>query len=71
MSWSKWIRQIQRRLSIAFTAAVLAIFGAQGLGGTPNGQLIVWFPPFEGFPGPPGVSPGRCRDPPGADGWRA
>jgi len=36
-----------------FTTSV----GAQGLGGTPNGQLIVWFPPFEGFPGPPGAYP--------------
>jgi DNA-binding beta-propeller fold protein YncE len=25
--------------------------------GTPRGQLIVWFPPFEHFPGPPGAYP--------------
>ena len=25
--------------------------------GTPNGQLILWFPPFDRFPGPPGAYP--------------
>ena len=35
MSWNKWIRQVHRWLSIAFTAVVLAIFGALGLGEEP------------------------------------
>jgi outer membrane protein assembly factor BamB len=30
--------------------------GFQGFG-TANGQLIQWFPPFTGFPGPPGAYP--------------
>ena len=38
---------------VVFTTSV----GAQGLGGTANGQLIMWFPPFTGFPGPPGAYP--------------
>ncbi len=36
-----------------FTSSV----GTQGFGDN-NGQLILWFPPFEGFPGPPGAYPG-------------
>ena len=32
MSWSKWIRQIHRWLSIVFTATVIANFVALGLG---------------------------------------
>ncbi len=35
MNWSKWIRQVHRWLSIAFTIVVLAIFAALGLGREP------------------------------------
>ncbi len=36
-----------------FTTSV----GAQGIGATPNGQLIMWFPPYTGYPGLPGEYP--------------
>lgn len=32
MNWNKWVRQIHRWLSIVFTAVVVAIFAALGLG---------------------------------------
>ena len=32
MNWNKWVRQIHRWLSIAFTVAVIANFVAVGLG---------------------------------------
>jgi hypothetical protein len=35
LNWSKWIRQIHRWLSIAFTATVIANFVAMGLGQPP------------------------------------
>lgn len=35
MTWSKWIRQIHRWVSIAFTIVVLALFAALGLGQEP------------------------------------
>ena len=35
MNWSKWIRQLHRWLSIAFTAAVIAIFAMLGAGMEP------------------------------------
>ncbi|MEA3045398.1 MAG: hypothetical protein QOJ53_1581 [Sphingomonadales bacterium] len=35
MNWSKWVRQIHRWLSMIFTAAVIAIFAALGLGTEP------------------------------------
>lgn len=35
MTWSKWIRQIHRWVSIAFTVVVLALFAALGLGQEP------------------------------------
>ena len=35
MNWSKWIRQIHRWLAIAFTAIVIGIFAALGLGQEP------------------------------------
>lgn len=35
MTWSKWIRQIHRWVSIAFTLVVLALFAALGLGQEP------------------------------------
>ena len=37
MSWSKWIRQIHRWLSIAFTVTVIATFIALG-----QEQPVVW-----------------------------
>ena len=39
MKWSKWIRQIHRWLSIAFTVTVIANFVALGLG---EGQPSAW-----------------------------
>ena len=35
MNWSKWVRQIHRWLSIIFTAVVIAIFIALGMGSEP------------------------------------
>jgi hypothetical protein len=35
LSWSKWVRQIHRWLSIAFTLTVIANFIAMGLGRPP------------------------------------
>ena len=35
MNWNKWIRQIHRLLSIIFTAIVIAIFVALGVGKEP------------------------------------
>ena len=35
MNWNFWIRQIHRWLSIIFTAIVIAIFAALGLGMQP------------------------------------
>lgn len=35
MSWSAWIRQIHRWISVAFTVTVVANFVALGRGGTP------------------------------------
>jgi outer membrane protein assembly factor BamB len=34
--------------------------GAQGFG-TPSGQLIMWFPPYDRFPGAPGTYPNGAR----------
>jgi len=34
--------------------------GSQGFG-TPNGQLIMWFPPYDRFPGAPGTYPNADR----------
>lgn len=42
-----------RQDAVLFTTEV----GDQGIGGTANGQLIMWFPPFDEFPGPPGTYP--------------
>ncbi len=41
---------------VLFTTEV----GTQGFS-TPNGELIMWFPPFEGFPGAPGTYPNADR----------
>jgi hypothetical protein len=35
MNWNKWVRQIHRWLSIAFTITVIANFAAMGLGEPP------------------------------------
>ena len=35
MNWNKWVRQIHRWLSIAFTMTVIANFVAMGLGEPP------------------------------------
>jgi hypothetical protein len=35
LNWSKWLRQIHRWLSIAFTVTVMANFVAMGLGEPP------------------------------------
>ena len=35
MNWNKWVRQIHRWLSIAFTITVIANFVAMGLGEPP------------------------------------
>jgi hypothetical protein len=35
LNWSKWVRQIHRWLSIAFTLTVIANFIAMGLGRSP------------------------------------
>lgn len=45
MNWSNWIRQIHRWLSIAFTAVVIAIFGALGLGEEPA-EWVYFLPLF-------------------------
>ncbi len=42
MNWNKWIRQLHRWLSIAFTATVLANFIAMALGQPP--AWIVYSP---------------------------
>jgi hypothetical protein len=35
LNWNKWVRQIHRWLSIAFTLTVIANFIAMGLGRSP------------------------------------
>jgi cellulose synthase/poly-beta-1,6-N-acetylglucosamine synthase-like glycosyltransferase len=42
MNWNKWIRQLHRWLSIAFTLTVVANFVAMGLGEPP--ALVVYSP---------------------------
>lgn len=44
MNWNKWVRQIHRWLSIVFTATVVAIFAALGLGMEP--AFWVYFLPL-------------------------
>lgn len=43
MNWNKWVRQSHRWLSIVFTAIVIAIFTAQGLGTEPA-QWVYFLP---------------------------
>jgi hypothetical protein len=42
LNWNKWVRQIHRWLSIAFTLTVIANFIAMGLGSPPN--WVVYLP---------------------------
>jgi len=42
LNWNKWVRQIHRWLSIAFTLTVIANFIAMGLGNAP--AWIVYSP---------------------------
>ena len=46
MNWNKWIRQIHRWLSIAFTVTVLANFVAFGLGKPPAWLVYTPLPPL-------------------------
>ena len=42
MNWNKWLRQIHRWLSIAFTVTVIANFVGMGLGAMGLGQSPPW-----------------------------
>jgi cellulose synthase/poly-beta-1,6-N-acetylglucosamine synthase-like glycosyltransferase len=46
MNWSKWIRQIHRWLSIAFTVTVVANFVGMGLGEPPAWVVYSPLPPL-------------------------
>lgn len=46
MSWSKWIRQTHRWLSIAFTLTVIANFVAMALGKPPMWLVYSPLPPL-------------------------
>ena len=46
MNWNKWIRQIHRRLSIAFTLTVIANFIEMGLGNPPAWVVYSPLPPL-------------------------
>ncbi|SMH50738.1 hypothetical protein [Mesorhizobium australicum] len=46
MNWSKWIRQVHRWLSIAFTLAVVANFVAMALGEPPAWVVYSPLPPL-------------------------
>jgi hypothetical protein len=45
MNWNNWIRQLHRWLSIIFTAVVIAIFIALGVGQQPV-QWVYFLPLF-------------------------
>lgn len=45
MNWSKWVRQIHRWLSVIFTAVVIAIFVALGIGREPA-EWVYFLPLF-------------------------
>lgn len=45
MDWTAWLRQIHRWLSVIFTAIVLAIFVALGLGSEPV-EWVYFLPLF-------------------------
>ena len=46
MNWNKWLRQIHRWLSIAFTVTVIANFVALGMGHGPPPAWITYSPLF-------------------------
>ena len=46
MDWNKWVRQIHRWLSIAFTLTVIANFIAMGLGNAPAWIVYSPLPPL-------------------------
>ena len=46
MNWNKWVRQIHRWLSIAFTLTVIANFIAMGLGNPPAWVVYSPLPPL-------------------------
>ena len=46
MDWNKWVRQIHRRLSIAFTLTVIANFIEMGLGNPPAWVVYSPLPPL-------------------------
>jgi len=46
LNWNKWIRQIHRRLSIAFTLTVIANFIEMGLGNPPAWVVYSPLPPL-------------------------
>ena len=48
MNWNKWVRQIHRWLSIAFTMTVIANFVAMGVGEPP--LWVVYSPLLPLFP---------------------
>lgn len=43
MNWNLWIRQFHRRVSIVFTAIVIAIFAMLGMGKQPA-QWVYYLP---------------------------
>lgn len=45
MNWNMWIRQVHRWMSIAFTAAVIAIFITLGVGEEPA-EWVYFLPLF-------------------------
>jgi hypothetical protein len=46
LNWNKWLRQIHRWLSIAFTVTVIANFVAMGLGQSPPWLVYSPLPPL-------------------------
>ena len=46
MNWNKWIRQVHRWLSVAFTIAVIANFVAMALGEPPAWIVYSPLPPL-------------------------
>ena len=46
MNWNKWVRQIHRWLSIAFTLTVIANFIEMGLGNPPAWVVYSPLPPL-------------------------
>jgi hypothetical protein len=44
LSWSKWIRQFHRWVSIVFTSTVIANFVAMGLGGGKAPPWVTYSP---------------------------